>query len=133
MDSVRNIVITTFWWMKLDFVWVSYVVNLTDLMTDFETRKSCPDVIVMVDDFWDMFHFNNASDYEFALRMLKTKVVSLLSLSTELAVNEPVLSSVPIKSSSHLFCLGMPVLINGMLNTDEKREKMSDAMWHAYD
>ncbi|KAK8712073.1 hypothetical protein V6N13_147325 [Hibiscus sabdariffa] len=75
-----------------------------------------------------MLHFDNASDYEFALWMLKTTVVSLLSLSTELAINEPVFNS-----SSHLFWLGMSVMINGVLNTEEKRERMSDAMWHAYD
>ncbi|KAL4323399.1 hypothetical protein GQ457_11G005340 [Hibiscus cannabinus] len=119
--------------MKLDFVWAPYVVNLTNLMTDYKTQKSCPDVMVMGAGLWDMLHFNNASHYEFALRMLKTNVVSLLPLSTELPMNEPVVGSVPIKSSSHLFWLGMPVLINGMLNTEEKREKMSDAMWHAYD
>ncbi|KAK8344536.1 hypothetical protein V6Z11_A07G085600 [Gossypium hirsutum] len=53
-------------------------------------------------------------------------------LVNETAMNEPVTGSVPIKSS-HLFWLGMPVLINGMLNTEEKRAKMNDAMWHAYD
>ncbi|KAE8708046.1 putative Alpha-expansin 13 precursor [Hibiscus syriacus] len=119
--------------MKMDFVWAPYVVNLTDLITDYKTQKSCPDVMVMGAGLWDMLHFNNTSDYEFALRMLKSKVVSLLPLSTELPMNEPVVGSVPIKSSSHLFWLGMPVLINGMLNTEEKREKMSDAVWHAYD
>ncbi|KAK8588792.1 hypothetical protein V6N12_023206 [Hibiscus sabdariffa] len=96
--------------MKLDFVWAPYVVNLIDLMTDFETRKSCPNAMVMGDGLWDMLHFNSAPNYEFALRMLKTKVVSLLSLSTEVSV-----------------------MINGVLNTEEKREKMGDAMWHAYD
>ncbi|GMI63421.1 ALTERED XYLOGLUCAN 9 [Hibiscus trionum] len=114
--------------MKMDFVWAPYVVNLTNLTTEYKTQNSCPDVMVMGAGLWDMLHFNNASHYELALRMLKTKVVSLLPLSTELAMNEPV-----VGSSSHLFWLGMPVLINGMLNTEEKRDKMSDAMWHAYD
>ncbi|KAE8684680.1 putative Alpha-expansin 13 precursor [Hibiscus syriacus] len=119
--------------MKMNFVWAAYVVNLTNLITDYKSQKSCPDVMAMGAGLWDMLHFNNASDYEFALRMLKNKVVSLLPLSTKLAMNEPVVGSVPIKSSSHLFWLGLPVLINGMLNTEEKREKMSDAVWHAYD
>ncbi|MCD7451064.1 hypothetical protein HAX54_009434 [Datura stramonium] len=37
----------------------------------------------------------------------------------------------PVRSPS-LFWLGMPKLINSMLNTDEKREKMTDVMWQAY-
>ncbi|KAK8688956.1 hypothetical protein V6N13_087687 [Hibiscus sabdariffa] len=94
--------------MKLDFVWAPYVVNLIDLMTDFETRKSCPNAMVMGDGLWDMLHFNSAPNYEFALR-------------------------IPIKSSSQLFWLRVSVMINGVLNTEEKREKMGDAMWHAYD
>ncbi|KAK8478299.1 hypothetical protein V6N11_046197 [Hibiscus sabdariffa] len=62
--------------------------------------------------------------------MLKTKIVSLLSI--ELAINKWVFGSVPIKSSLHLFWLKMSLLINGMLNTKEKREKMGDAMGHSY-
>ncbi|KAK8694049.1 hypothetical protein V6N13_071611 [Hibiscus sabdariffa] len=112
--------------MKLDFVWAHYVVNLTNLITDFDIKKSCPDVMVMGDGLWNMLHFNNTSYYEFILQILKTKVVSLLPLSTKLAINKSVFSSVPIKSSLHLFWLGI-------LHTEEERENMSDAMWHVYD
>ncbi|XVE72018.1 hypothetical protein DITRI_Ditri11bG0005000 [Diplodiscus trichospermus] len=118
--------------MKLDFVWAPYVVNLTHSIMGFKTKKSYPDVMVMGAGLWHMLHFANASDYDFALRMLKSSVVSLLPFSPELGMNGPVTGSVSIKSP-HLFWLGMPMLINGMLNTEEKREKMSDAMWHAYD
>ncbi|XWS75303.1 hypothetical protein CRYUN_Cryun01aG0075000 [Craigia yunnanensis] len=118
--------------MKLDFVWAPYVVNLTNSMMDFKTKKSYPDVMVMGAGLWHMLHVTNASDYDFALRMLKSSVVSLLPFSPELGINGPVTGSVSIKSP-HLFWLGMPMLINGMLNTEEKREKMSDATWHAYD
>lgn len=118
--------------MKLDFVWAPYVVNLTNSMMGFKTNKSYPDVMVMGAGLWHMLHVTNASDYEFAMRMLKSSVVSLLPFSPELGMNGPVTGSVSIKSP-HLFWLGMPMLINGMLNTEEKKEKMSDAMWHAYD
>lgn len=118
--------------MKLDFVWAPYVVNLTDSMMNFKTKKSYPDVMVMGAGLWHMLHVTDASDYDFALRMLKSSVVSLLPFSPELGINGPVTGSVSIKSP-HMFWLGMPMLINGMLNTEEKREKMSDAMWHAYD
>ncbi|XP_022759382.1 uncharacterized protein LOC111305813 [Durio zibethinus] len=118
--------------MKLDFVWAPYVVNLTNSMMAFKTKKSYPDVMVMGAGLWHMLHVTNASDYDFALRMLKSSVVSLLPFSPELGMNGPVTGSVSIKSP-HLFWLGMPMLINGMLNTQEKREKMSDAMWHDYD
>ncbi|XVF20472.1 hypothetical protein REPUB_Repub12eG0003100 [Reevesia pubescens] len=118
--------------MKLDFVWAPYVVNLTNSMMDFKTKKSYPDVMVMGAGLWHMLHVTNASDFDFALRMLKSSVVSLLPFSPDLGMNGPLTGSVSIKSP-HLFWLGMPMLINGMLNTQEKREKMSDAMWHAYD
>ncbi|OMO96494.1 PC-Esterase [Corchorus capsularis] len=118
--------------MKLDFVWAPYVVNLTNLMMNYKTKKSYPDVMVMGAGLWHMLHVTNASDYEFALRVLKSSVVSLLPFAPELGMNGPVTGSVSIKSP-HMFWLGMPVLINGMLNTGEKRAKMSDAMWHAYD
>ncbi|XWS46464.1 hypothetical protein CRYUN_Cryun14cG0069300 [Craigia yunnanensis] len=118
--------------MKLDFVWAPYVVNLTNSMIGFKTKKSYPDVMVMGAGLWHMLHVTNASDYDFALRMLKSSVVSLLPFSPEFGMNGPLTGSVSIKSP-HLFWLGMPMLINGMLNTEEKREKMSDAMWHAYD
>ncbi|KAB2096334.1 hypothetical protein ERO13_A01G100900v2 [Gossypium hirsutum] len=108
--------------MKLDFVWAPYVVNLTNSMVGLKTKKSYPDVMVMGAGLWHMLHVNNASNYDFALRMLKSSVVSLLPLTASASIKSP-----------HLFWLGMPMLINGMLNTQEKREKMSDRIWHAYD
>ncbi|XP_039049323.1 uncharacterized protein LOC120190297 isoform X2 [Hibiscus syriacus] len=101
--------------VTLDFVWAPYVVNLTNSMMGFKAKRNYPDVIVMGAGLWHLLHVTNASDYHFALRVFKSSVVSL-------SVKSP-----------HLFWLGMPMLINGMLNTQEKRAKMSDAMWHAYD
>ncbi|KAL4313162.1 hypothetical protein GQ457_01G036560 [Hibiscus cannabinus] len=101
--------------LTLDFLWEPYVKNLTNSIMGFKAKRSYPDVMVMGAGLWHLLHLTNASDYDFALRVLKSSVESL-----------------PVKSP-HMFWLGMPMLINGMLNTKEKREKMSDAMWHAYD
>ncbi|KDP35737.1 hypothetical protein JCGZ_10509 [Jatropha curcas] len=118
--------------MKLDFIWAPYVVNLTDFMTSLKQNRSYPDVLVMGAGLWHMLHVNNASDYGIDLELLRSSVVSLLPFSPELGTDGPVTGSVSVRSP-HLFWLGMPMLINGMLNSEEKREKMSDEMWHAYD
>ncbi|KAF2321109.1 hypothetical protein GH714_033977 [Hevea brasiliensis] len=90
--------------------------------------------------------FKRHSDYEIVIEdigmkldfiwapyvSLRSSVVSLLPFSPELGVDGPVTGAVSVRSP-HLFWLGMPMLINGMLNTEEKREKMSDEMWHSYD
>jgi len=118
--------------MKLDFVWAPYVVNLTSLMMGFKQNRTYPDVLVMGAGLWHMLHVNNASDYDVALENLRSSVVSLLPFSPELDTDGPVTGSVSVRSP-HLFWLGMPILINGMLNTEEKREKMNDEMCRAYD
>ncbi|WCJ25136.1 Protein ALTERED XYLOGLUCAN 9 [Euphorbia peplus] len=118
--------------LKLDFVWAPYVVNLTDLVTRFKQQRSYPDVLVIGGGLWHMLHITNASKYGVDLQSLRSSVVSLLPYSSELGTEGPVTGSVSIRSP-HLFWLGMPMLINGMLNTEEKKEKMTDEMWHAYD
>jgi hypothetical protein len=117
--------------MKLDFVWAPYVVNLTNLMVGFKQNRTYPDVLVIGAGLWHMLHVNNASDYDIALENLRSSVVSLLPFSPELGTDGPVTGSVSVRSP-HLFWLGMPMLINEMLNTEEKREKMNDKIWHAY-
>lgn len=118
--------------MKLDFVWAPYVTNLTDLMMRFKMKNSYPDVLVMGAGLWHMLHVTNSSDYGVSLQLLRDSLVSSLPFSTEFGSNGPVTGSVSIRSP-HLFWLGMPMLINTMLNTEEKREKMSDVILDAYD
>uniref|UniRef100_A0A2P2NZY1 Pmr5/Cas1p GDSL/SGNH-like acyl-esterase family protein n=1 Tax=Rhizophora mucronata TaxID=61149 RepID=A0A2P2NZY1_RHIMU len=118
--------------MKLDFMWAPYVVNLTGLVNRFKQNKTYPDVLVMGAGLWHMLHFTNASDFGVSLQTLRSSLVSLLPFSPQLGTDEPMMASVSVRSP-HLFWLGMPMLINGMLNTDEKRERMTDEMWHAYD
>ncbi|GKV20321.1 hypothetical protein SLEP1_g30466 [Rubroshorea leprosula] len=118
--------------LKMDFIWAPYVTNLTSLIRELKRKKSYPDVLVMGEGLWHMLHITNSSDYSVALQMLRNSVVSFLPLLSDLGTNGPVTGSESVRSP-HLFWLGMPMLINSMLNTQEKREKMSDTMWHAYD
>lgn len=118
--------------LALDFVWAPLETNLTDLIIKLKEKRKYPDVLVMGSGLWHMLHVNNASDYGVSLRLLKSSVRSLLPPSPEFQTIEPVSGSTSIRSP-HMFWLGMPMLINGKLNTEEKKEKMNDKMWHAYD
>lgn len=118
--------------MKLDFIWAPFVSNLTDLMGEFKQYSNYPDVLVMGSGLWHMLHFHNASDYGFSLELLKGSVTSLLPLSPELGDDGPVTGSVSFRSPP-FFWLGMPMLINSMLNTEEKRERMNDAAFNTYE
>ncbi|XP_021888049.1 uncharacterized protein LOC110807276 [Carica papaya] len=118
--------------MKLDFIWAPYEMNLTDMVMSFNQRRKYPDVLMMGAGLWHMLHVTNATDYGFHLKNLRSSVESLLPFSPELGADGPVTGSVSIRSP-HLFWIGMPMLINGMLNTEEKKEKMNDEVWHVYD
>lgn len=115
--------------MKLDFIWAPYVANLTGLMTELKRNGNYPDVLVMGSGLWHMLHITNSSDYGVSLQLLRNLVVSLAPISPSLTGGS---GSVSIRSP-HFFWVGMPRLINSMLNTEEKRVKMSDAMLSAYD
>lgn len=121
--------------MKLDFVWAPYVSNLTELMQSYKVSKNLPDVLMMGAGLWDMLHMNNASDFGVSLRVLRDNVLSLLPVSSSL---DAVSGSGEVGESKpahllHLFWVGMPTLIRSMLNTDEKKEKMSTSMFNSYD
>ncbi|CAN8269733.1 unnamed protein product [Cochlearia groenlandica] len=117
--------------MKLDFVWAPYEKDLDDLVVSYKKlNKYCPDVVIMGSGLWHMLHVNNASDFRFMLKQLSGHVESLVPFSTKEQGRGGGLVS---GRSLHTFWIGMPVLINGMLNTDEKKEKMSDTVWHEYD
>lgn len=118
--------------MKLDFMWAPYVCNLTDLMMGFKENKSYPDVFVMGAGLWDMLHVNNASEYGVSLKSLKYSLVLLLPVSSSFANSDGSGTNVVPIRSPNLFWLGMPKLISSMLSTEEKREKMTDVMWQAY-
>ncbi|OIT27860.1 PREDICTED: uncharacterized protein LOC109213388 [Nicotiana attenuata] len=117
--------------MKLEFIWAPYVSNLTDLVVGFEEKHSYPDVFVIGVGLWDMLHVNNATDYGVSLKLLRDLVVLLLPVPSDFDNDGAGTNLVSIRSPN-FFWLGMPKLINSMLNTDEKRENMTDVMWQAY-
>nr|XP_018629453.1 uncharacterized protein LOC104105542 [Nicotiana tomentosiformis] len=117
--------------MKLEFIWAPYVSNLTDLVVGFEEKISYPDVFVIGAGLWDMLHVNNATDFGVSLKLLRDLVVLLLPVPSDFANDGAGMNLVSIRSPN-FFWLGMPKLINSMLKTDEKREKMTDVMWQAY-
>lgn len=121
--------------MKLDFVWAPYVSNLTELMLRYKGSKDFPDILMMGAGLWDMLHVNNASDFGVSLRVLRDNVLALLPVSSSLDSNgggDGVGESKPTHLL-HLFWVGMPTLITSMLNTAEKREKMSTTMCSSYE
>ncbi|PHT56333.1 hypothetical protein CQW23_04819 [Capsicum baccatum] len=117
--------------MKLDFIWAPYVSNLSDLVLGFEEKKSDPDVFVIGAGLWDMLQINNATDYGVSLKLLGDLVLLLLPVPSDF-VNDGAGTNLVSVRSPNFFWLGMPKLINSMLNTNEKREKMTDVLWQAY-
>ncbi|KAL8047009.1 hypothetical protein ABFX02_08G210600 [Erythranthe guttata] len=115
--------------MKLDFFWAPYVGNLTELVLQLRRSRNIPDVMVVGAGLWDMLHVNNASEYGSALRVLRDNSLTLLPVSSNLDVG----NSKPAARFLHLFWVGMPMLITTMLNTDEKREKMTTAIYDSYE
>ncbi|XP_027333075.1 uncharacterized protein LOC113847939 [Abrus precatorius] len=118
--------------MKLDFIWAPYVTNLTKLVVELRKNHVYPDLLVMGSGLWHMLHFTNASDYGVSLGFLRSSVTTLLPVSPEFGTDGPVTVSVSVRSP-HLFWLGMPSLINSMLNTQDKRVKMTDLMRSEYE
>ncbi|KAK9062126.1 hypothetical protein SSX86_019311 [Deinandra increscens subsp. villosa] len=113
--------------LKLDFLWSPYVTNLTNVVTEFKRNHTYPDVLVMGSGLWHMLHFTNYSDYGVSLQLLRDSLFRSLPVSRKYDM-EP-----DSARALHLFWIGMPTLINGLLNTEEKRVKMTREMCDAYD
>lgn len=118
--------------LRLNFIWAPYTRNLTDLVVEFKRKRQFPDVLVLGSGLWHMLHVTDASDYGASLGLVRKSVVSHLPISPELGTDGSVTGSISIRSP-HMFWLGMPTLINSMLNTEEKREKMNSLIIDAYD
>ncbi|OIW04430.1 hypothetical protein TanjilG_32622 [Lupinus angustifolius] len=118
--------------MKLDFIWAPYTTNLTNLVMDFEQTHVYPDLLVMGSGLWHILHITNALDYGDSLRLLRSSLRSLLPISSDSGTDGPVTGSVSVRSP-HLFWLAMPTLVNSMLNTPEKKEKMTILMCGEYE
>ncbi|XP_068647858.1 protein ALTERED XYLOGLUCAN 9-like [Aristolochia californica] len=118
--------------LKLDYIWAPYASNLTSMLKNFENKHIYPDVLVLSSGMWHMLHYTNASDYGVSLGMVRKSVVSLVPISPEFGSKGSITGSVRFESPN-MFWLGMPTLINSLLNTEEKKEKMSGSMCEAYD
>ncbi|WOK98841.1 hypothetical protein Cni_G07553 [Canna indica] len=107
--------------LTIDFVWAPFESNLTTLLRGLRRRSPAarPDVLVLGSGLWHMLHLTNSSLYGESLASLKRAAVALLST----APAQP----------PHMFWLGLPTLVNSMLNTEEKRVKMNETVWDEYD
>ncbi|KAK8963676.1 hypothetical protein KSP40_PGU000482 [Platanthera guangdongensis] len=109
--------------VKLDFVWSPYESNITSVIQQFHDSIRLPEVLIFGSGLWHMLHTNNASDYSEALASVRRSAASMFSPSSSRLPSQP----------PHMFWLGMPTLVNSMLNTEEKKKKMSRKVWEAYE
>lgn len=117
--------------LKVDFIWAPFPVNLTRVLGNVRHGGRYPDVLIMGTGLWHMLHINNASHYGEALRKLQNSVVSILPLSPRARIDGFDVDRVAVQAP-HIFWLGIPTLINGMLNTEAKRQKMTRETCAAY-
>ncbi|EAZ16832.1 hypothetical protein OsJ_32303 [Oryza sativa Japonica Group] len=106
--------------ISVDFVWAPFESNLTRLLhEDLRLAPRTPDVLVLGSGLWHMLHVTDAARYGDALASV---VDAAKSLRSPLPVPPP-----------HMFWLGLPLLVNHMLNTDAKKVHMNDTILQAYD
>jgi hypothetical protein len=106
--------------ISVDFVWAPFESNLTRLLReDLRLAPRVPDVLVLGSGLWHMLHVSDAARYGDALASV---VAATNSLRSSLPVPPP-----------HMFWLGLPRLVNHMLNTEAKRAHMNETMLRAYD
>ncbi|PKA53099.1 hypothetical protein AXF42_Ash019007 [Apostasia shenzhenica] len=108
--------------VKLDFLWSPFESNITSVLRQLRSVSRLPELLVAGSGLWHMLHVNNASDYGEALTSLRRSGASLVSpFSSGLVMQPP-----------HMFWLGMPKLMNSMLNTEEKKERLTNVIWESY-
>ncbi|PIA63921.1 hypothetical protein AQUCO_00201325v1 [Aquilegia coerulea] len=118
--------------VKLDFIWAPYTENLTTYLMQLKHDRRYPDVLVMGSGLWHMLHVTDSLDYGLSLRSVKKSLLSFASIYSEYETAGSATGSFSVRSP-HMFWLGMPVLINSMLNTEEKREKMNEVIQASYE
>lgn len=107
--------------ISVDFIWAPFEANLTRLLReDLRLAPRAPDVLVLGSGLWHMLHATDASRYGDALAAIADAANSLRS-------------SLPVPPPPHMFWLGLPHLVNPMLNTEAKRARMNDTILQAYD
>eukprot|EP00250_Pteridium_aquilinum_P011351 c20006_g1_i2 orf=282-1430(-) len=122
--------------IKMDFVWAPYISNLTSLVVNLRHNRSYPDVLIMGDGLWHMLHVSNASNYIQSLLHLQRAVYSLFPASSYFNLL-PTSKFAPRPASNsgmpQMFWMNVPKLVNPMLNTAEKRQKLTNELCARYD
>ncbi|GLJ39293.1 hypothetical protein SUGI_0801840 [Cryptomeria japonica] len=115
--------------LKVDFRWAPFAVNLTRVLGDLKRGGINPDVLVMGTGLWHMLYVTNASHYGEGLGRVKNSVMSLLplSLTDEFGIDAGSTGHAP-----YMFWMGLPTLVNSMLNTEAKRLRMTREMCASY-
>lgn len=117
--------------IKVEFVWAPYVSNLTSLVVSLQRNRSYPDVLVMGDGLWHMLHVTNASDYLQSLLHLQRAIHSLFPASSYFNLL-PTGTFAPMPASNsgvpQMFWMSVPKLVNPILNTAEKRQKLTNKL-----
>ncbi|KAH7281891.1 hypothetical protein KP509_35G001100 [Ceratopteris richardii] len=122
--------------IKLDFIWAPYVSNLTSLIVKLRHNRSYPDVLIMGDGLWDMLHVTNASDYLESLLDLQRVVYSIFPISSYFNLLPSGTFAARTASNSgipQMFWMNVPKLVSPILNTAEKREKLTNKLCKLYD
>lgn len=121
--------------IKMDFVWAPFISNLTNLVVNLQHNQSYPDVLIMGDGLWHMLHVTNASNYLQSLLHLQKAVYSLFPVSSYFNLL-PTGTFTPRPASNsgvpQMFWMNVPKLINPILNTAEKRQKLTNEICAHY-
>lgn len=101
--------------IDLRFLWSPFESNLTSLLRTGPSPP--PDVLVAGSGLWHMLHVNDPAHYSRQLSAVRAAADLLL----------------PPPPPPHLFWLGLPDLVEPMLNTEEKRERMNRTVSRRYE
>lgn len=120
--------------IKFEFIWAPYISNLTTFVVELRHSRSYPDVLIMGGGLWHMLHVTNSLDFFDSLTRLQTAVYSLFPASSYF--NPLPMGARHARSATgvpQMFWLNIPDLINPLLNTEEKRKKLTREIWTEYD
>ncbi|MCO5592280.1 hypothetical protein L7F22_046279 [Adiantum nelumboides] len=121
--------------IKMEFIWAPYASNLTSLVVNLRHDRSYPDVLIMGDGLWHMLHMTNSSDYFQTILQLQKGLYSLFPASSYFNLLPTGTFTPRIASNSGLpqmFWMNVPKLVNPILNTAEKRKKLTNELCKSY-
>ncbi|KAJ3682012.1 hypothetical protein LUZ60_014585 [Juncus effusus] len=108
--------------IKIDFIWAPYESNITHLLQEILLTPRYPNILILGSGLWHMLHFTNPKQYGNSLSQIKQSANLLL---------DPFDPSDPFRPK--LFWLGLPNLVNSLLNTNEKKQRMNSTILRAYE